>query len=51
MNEETTVLENISRAKQALVEARNLTDILEIHSQAIAEEAYATAKGVDEPPN
>lgn len=48
MNEETTVLANISRAKQALVEARNLTDILEIHSQAIAVEAYATAKGADE---
>jgi len=38
---EETALANISRAKQALEKARDISEVLEIHSQAIAVEAHA----------
>ncbi len=41
-------IENISKAKQFLAEARSLTDVLEVRDAAVAAYAYATAKNADE---
>jgi ParB family chromosome partitioning protein len=48
VEEESRALANISRIKQDLEQTRSLTEVLEIHSQAVAVEAYATARGADE---
>jgi len=48
MSEDSTALANISHAKQALEQTRDLITIIEIRSQAAALQAYATAKGADE---
>jgi N6-adenosine-specific RNA methylase IME4 len=46
--EEGTILANISIAKQALAQARDFADILKIRDQAVAMQAYASARGADE---
>jgi hypothetical protein len=49
MSENTlTALARISRAKQALAEARDIEDIIEIRDMAVAANAWATARGADE---
>jgi len=41
-------LANISIAKKALADARDITDVLQIRDAAVAAHAYATARGADE---
>lgn len=41
-------LANISLAKRALDEARDITDVLQVRDVAVAAHAYATARGADE---
>jgi len=50
-SEENTALANINLAKNALEQARDLSSVLEIRSQAMAIQAYASAKGADEAAN
>ncbi len=46
--ETQNVLANISRARQILAEARDITDVLDIRDAAVAAHAYAKAKNADE---
>lgn len=46
--EPENVLANISRARQILAEARDITDVLDIRDAAVAAHAYAKAKNADE---
>jgi ParB family chromosome partitioning protein len=48
MSDGLYALARIDSAKQALAEARDLTDILKVRDQAVAAQAYATARGADE---
>lgn len=48
MSDGQNALARIGFAKQALAEARDFTEILKIRDQAVAAEAYATARGADE---
>lgn len=48
MSSENTALANISKARKYLDQAKSLSEILEIRSEAVAAEAYMTARGADE---